>query len=459
MAHQLIAESANILDKPNSEAPPGASTQLTLGDLHSNAIKLCYFLTRHGIIEISQRDYSQLVKLYLAVQTEKNVKRFTDIVRSLKVNNRQIILRFLGDELADRGRNDLFILILLEKLYQEKVPVEILLSNHGLEFIEAHERAFQKTRFGYSDARSFYNLQTIIAQKVVSNEEIKTLVKNVYQKLLTLVSFSLNKEENCLTLYSHAPIDLNVIKLLAEKFGVIYNDLSIMKLASTIKAIQEQFYEYVCNDKIHTLYNTESFATLEPNATPTYNNVLEFTTWNRNYSCLVRPTVHNGYKLCYVHGHDSGETTANCIYNLDNQLGKPGYELDIYTVLISNELQPITLFNSYLQQLKQKTIEHSINKQHPAAQATQKCYTKLENYSQNFFNKRISAENFRKNCIESISEVRSELEKHRGWKKILVTTNIVAKSQLRNLPFLQTDSLKLINSLQNSIETLSIVTK
>lgn len=50
------------------------------------------------------------------------------------------MIRLLGDELADRGANDYFTLKLLEKLQLNKVPVEILLSNHSVEFIESYEK-------------------------------------------------------------------------------------------------------------------------------------------------------------------------------------------------------------------------------------------------------------------------------------------------------------------------------
>ncbi len=41
------------------------STQLTIGDLHGNAIKLLYFLLKQGVVNnITEKDYIELVSIY-----------------------------------------------------------------------------------------------------------------------------------------------------------------------------------------------------------------------------------------------------------------------------------------------------------------------------------------------------------------------------------------------------------
>ena len=47
--------------KPFSESN---NQDLTIGDLHGNTLKLIYFLIKEGIVEMSEKDYESLVKLY-----------------------------------------------------------------------------------------------------------------------------------------------------------------------------------------------------------------------------------------------------------------------------------------------------------------------------------------------------------------------------------------------------------
>ena len=95
--------------------------QISIGDLHGNALKLIWFLLKHNVIgNISEQEYNRFVKLYEKDPKEVNkndIQWFNLFIKKIKVNQGGTI-RLLGDELADRGSNDYFTLKILEKLFR-----------------------------------------------------------------------------------------------------------------------------------------------------------------------------------------------------------------------------------------------------------------------------------------------------------------------------------------------------
>src|SRR5581483_9960414 len=134
--NELIEDAyyVNIDDCPPADAkhPANIQNQLTIGDLHANGLKLLYFLVRQNVLEISSTDYATIVRIYLKsahALTKQDLVDSNNIIANAKVNPVGTI-RLLGDELADRGENDYFVLKILEKLSKENISIEILLSNH-----------------------------------------------------------------------------------------------------------------------------------------------------------------------------------------------------------------------------------------------------------------------------------------------------------------------------------------
>ena len=137
--------SVDIYCPPSPKSSSFKDCELTIGDLHSNAILFLYFLQQHKIISLTDKQYKDLVHHYVSLEQaqEKQMpseqvifktQKVAEIIESLPVINKPR-LRLIGDEMADRGVNDLFILLILKKLYENEVPYKILLSNHGLCFI------------------------------------------------------------------------------------------------------------------------------------------------------------------------------------------------------------------------------------------------------------------------------------------------------------------------------------
>jgi len=123
----------------------GKDQELTIGDLHGNALKLVWFLIKHGFIEgFDESLYSKLVEHY----KNNNLEKFNKIIdENLKINLNAGKLRLIGDELCDRGSNDGMTLCILEKLSDaNKKPIdsaekssfefEIIFSNHTAWFFE-----------------------------------------------------------------------------------------------------------------------------------------------------------------------------------------------------------------------------------------------------------------------------------------------------------------------------------
>ena len=146
--------------------------QLTIGDLHGNAVKLLYFLAAYRIVDGWSMNLEK-IKSYSLVQQEQVLKNhlednwyeefvnfydlfslsiedadlrrvlkfFKCVIEGLKISkSNSFLLRFLGDMLADRGKLDPLIILILDALTEATIPIEIVASNHDLEFIEAIER-------------------------------------------------------------------------------------------------------------------------------------------------------------------------------------------------------------------------------------------------------------------------------------------------------------------------------
>lgn len=346
MPKKIVTEFIDIDFRPPL-IPATTATNITIGDLHSNAIKLLYFLVRQGICTISEADYKRLVEIYWFPTewlTRALLNKFNTIIERIEIIDRHTLVRLIGDELADRGSNDYFILKILQKLHKEQVNIEILLSNHGVEFIEAYERFVErgnifKTTLMEKYTPSLKNLNLLIESELISAEEILNIANICYKPALKLISYSLDQDAPGITIYSHAGIGLQTIDFLANKFNVTYNCCTHEKLAQTIDNINQRFSNYVQDGRVHQLYSSENMLHGYNGAlVPNDETAVEFIMWNRSYLGLERPNEQNGYSLSFVHGHDSRENTHDNIYNLDGQLGKsPRHSFGQYLILVSEE--------------------------------------------------------------------------------------------------------------------------
>lgn len=344
MTHTLIVENVDIFRLPTLDLQhrENKEIQITIGDLHGNAMKLMFMLVKHGIAtNIDEAEYKELVRIYetsVHNLTVASLEGFNRILSKVTFNS-ACLVRLIGDELADRGSNDYFTLKIIEKLHISRVPVEIILSNHSIEFIEARETQnnFHAPLLRDGHAQSMENLQILVEKGIVRREEILTIANTCYKPNLRAISYSLSEDKTAITIYSHAGIGLNTIQSLADKLSVAYQDSSASDLAQTIEIINQKFQEHVRNNTVHSLYTREQMYRGYLGYADLRDAPFEFIMWNRLYPDIDRPISHNGYFVYFAHGHDSTVLTRDNVYNLDNQLGKPCQNQGRYSVLYSQE--------------------------------------------------------------------------------------------------------------------------
>jgi hypothetical protein len=447
MPKEMIEEQVDIYKLPVAEQPRRDKGAITIGDLHGNSMKLMFLLVKHGIAtNLSTDDYQLLVGIYKKsphLLTAQDLDTFNGLLGKIHWNP-ELAVRLIGDELADRGSNDYFTLKILEQLNKNKVPFEVIVSNHSIEFIDAYE---QQDGFGPrllnkdEHAPSMRNLDVLIRAGLVTKQEIDGIVDTAYKPNLKALSYSLSADKKEITLYSHAGVGLQNIKSLAKLLGVGYRDHSAEALALTIDHINVVFQKHVANNSLHTLYSLSNLRKGYVGYADLRSAPLEFIMWNRLYrdgdqDFLYRPQHHPaGFDVDFVHGHDSGEVSHDNIVNLDNLLGKgSGFNKGVYSVLPTPEGLPqkiatkeqghptiefeVGLFHR-IAKMERKVADLENRGHAQAASAARAMVTSIESNYWRFKSREIEAPEFKQNCKTAIDGARGELEPHRGWKKIL----------------------------------------
>lgn len=353
MAINLVEEEVDIYQIPSVDFRHSEG-QITIGDLHGNAIKLLFTLVKEGILKhFSAEDYQTLVTIYLTPPkdlTRENIKEFNDILAKMEFENKTM-LRLIGDELADRGMNDYFTLKILQKLHQHHVPTEIILSNHGIEYVNNYvryrkhiepESRFNTTYELHQDyAKSMLNMDYLLDKNLIDQDDVNTC-SDIYLNTLKLLSYTLEKDENGhqkILIYSHAPIGLSEIKQLAIFFHIRHEDDTCELLCNTIDCINAKFQAYL---KINRMCWNE-VAGVDWRSSPrpdwkTYHNPIKFCVWNRKQLYIHRPDSYRNYQIYFSHGHDSEAPLDGNIYNLDTELGKDDRHQGVYKILYSDSM-------------------------------------------------------------------------------------------------------------------------
>lgn len=316
-------------------------SEITIGDMHGNALKFIYFLVKQRILTMPKKDYQELIRIYnipVDSLSEKDLTQFTTLINNARVNKGAKI-RLLGDELSDRGSNDYFTLKLLQKITKE-IPVEIIQSNHGLEFLYFYETKMQDHNFSLAKQykQSLSNLSILIKKKLVHKTEIAAIIEQYYLPNLKIVSYTLDEKQNDLTLYSHALTEPEEIKALADAFKVKYD---LENITNTLDEINKTFSTIVANKKLITTSKLKEAYSRKIDITDApLDYPIVRATWSREYKSKIDPIRRKlgQYNLFSVHGHDgAGEVPSRYqarIKNLDNEFGKkPGVDKGQYQVL------------------------------------------------------------------------------------------------------------------------------
>lgn len=111
--------------------------QYTEGDLHGNPIRLLEGLYHYGVIDVNKQDYAEIVNHYAQAcddpnNTTNNKELLALLRNKIKIQDTRLLVRLIGDMIADRGANDAFTLTLMEVLIDLGVPIRPLPSNHDI---------------------------------------------------------------------------------------------------------------------------------------------------------------------------------------------------------------------------------------------------------------------------------------------------------------------------------------
>lgn len=347
----IYQKQANLDQYPLSDPdhPPHEDNELTIGDLHGNALKLLYFLVRQNVITIDPDDYAQFVRIYKLSPdaiSQEDLAKFDHIVAALKANPVGTV-RFIGDEFCDRGSNDYFTLRIFQKLHELCVPYEILTSNHSMELILLAEAnaVFKPQTLQAEHAKSLLSMQKLIARGLIKRERIDSIINKDVKPALRPISYTI--VDGKISIYTHAGIGLGQIVSLAKRIGVTYADKTQEALAETIDNINARYADYLLKNKVSELYSQEILiegyakqAAPESKEIDSAKYPFEYAIWNRFYMHLERPERHvKGYRVDFIHGHDDKDIRVKHIFDLDNALGKaPILHLAIYKILYSEEI-------------------------------------------------------------------------------------------------------------------------
>lgn len=300
--------------------------ELTFGDMHGNALKLIYLLVQNGVMNLKADQYNSLRSIYNKKNNElelKDIEVFEAILNSTTYNPCALV-RLIGDELADRGNNDLFTLLVMRALAKNKVPFRITLSNHSVIALKQfhQEKNDRQNRLIQGQQNSVDQMWALLEQPELKTykEKALSIVDNIYKPSLCLIDYNIMGERphQSLTLFTHAPVGLETIQAIADKFQIRYEDSSIESLTKCIDAINERAFQAFQNQTFTRDYfdpdlyqndNSSPFAKLF---------------WGRKLEGFNHQPMGQ-FKVQMVHGHvgpDDEQTRHYLLTNLDNNLGK-----------------------------------------------------------------------------------------------------------------------------------------
>ena len=390
---------ANLHEYPtpiiHSPPPP---THVSIGDIHGNALKLIYTLVEEGVLKLNASQYYSLYLIYLTPTeqlTQEQLLAFKEIISNATVNSTQAIT-LIGDELADRGRNDYFTLLVLQKLKKSDCDIDIMLSNHSMAFMEASEEWMFDGYTKMDPRDSLEGMKYLLKHGLIEEQEIRTMVDETYIPMVKAIGYTISPDGQ-ITLFSHAPIGLETVEALANTFGITYKENTIQELIQTIDAINGAINNAITNkpgENLVALFQQEKTGVKKSKSSKTdpisVDTPLKRLTWNRALGDELKTETASGIKVNFVHGHiGEGAIKKNGKYitshkNLDNNLGK--FNNCFITGWYDNGQLIVSHFTLYSSDLTKKTltpldiiqIQHNYNMSHANNGSLQKTLSMKE---------------------------------------------------------------------------------
>lgn len=308
---------------PSVELIAHSTRHISFSDLHGNALKFIHQLVQTGFfIGLTQDQYDLLLVIYLKSVSELTIEDLDTFEKILQVTSidKKRSLTLIGDELSDRGRNDYFTLLILQRLHDAGVNFEIILSNHSQEFIRQLDCPWESGLL-HSDGiqdRSLVTFYQLIRQFPLIFHKAVDVIDEVYRKRIKAVSYVYHQEKGQLTLYTHAPIDFSMLQELFKKFQI---PLSLSSPEGLMKSIDH------LNQKIHDIFQKRNLSIPLDQTDP-----LLLLIWNRNPLNQGRCVLPDwDVRILFVHGHTGEPEKEYSPYHhcIDNDFGKGDYQLTI----------------------------------------------------------------------------------------------------------------------------------
>lgn len=250
MAQQRFEQLGDLMSPPTVIPFDAKNRHVGIGDLHGNALKLIYILIEQGFLEgISEENYKTLKDIYYrnydSVQDEgqrdsqikRDLDNFRSIIESSIVNTKRS-LTLIGDELADRGRNDYFTLLVIKKLHESHLDCDIILSNHSIEFFRITAKLMPSLALPY--IKSIEGLRYLISRAIINKAEVAKLIAAHYIPLIKAIGYTLSPRIEELTLYTHAPVGLEIVQPLAKWLGTPFSDKNLGLFLNSIDFINDK---------------------------------------------------------------------------------------------------------------------------------------------------------------------------------------------------------------------------
>jgi len=364
---QLIEINVDLRKYPEVTNENQSFNHLAFGDLHGNTIKLIHLLIMHGVLELGKGkdDYDKLIELYDKAGKYKNnafpkgpsthfkvgsnltrsdIEQFSLIVKRMKFNNKHSI-SFIGDELADRGFNDYFTLMIFNEMKLKGVDYEVMLSNHGAVFLKWCQSFLNNSPYTDDDLKmlqsnqqdSLIRLNNILF--LLDNNEqkyLKKIIKEVYLPSLKIVSCVYDYDEQLIINFTHAPTNYKILERIAIDLELLNAEGDLRKLKpeeilNLYISINRMMHSLDINSFISLLIDSvdEYLKSINKNvrAVPDKNkNELEFPfgalLWNRNYLGYNKHDLDlEKIESKWVCGH-VGNKDSQQLQIIDDDLGK-----------------------------------------------------------------------------------------------------------------------------------------
>ena len=262
-------------------------------------------------------------------QVQDNITFFKQIIEQAPLNTERAI-SLIGDELADRGRNDYLTLLVLAKL--APLQRDVMISNHGVDFISAYESGFAAQSYAATRfSTSLTNMMAWLSAEIIDQDEVNRLVKTYYLPVLKAIGYTLSQEGE-VTVFTHAPSGLETVEAIADKLKIDYRDATPGELLVTIDAINDCIQQRLQNKNFSCLYDTESALKFDATQPTDTHYPLTRLIWNRALGDEFRAQTYSRLNVKFVHGHNgpndtlknNQESLRGILENLDTLFGKQG---------------------------------------------------------------------------------------------------------------------------------------